>query len=59
MMSFQKGPWRHMIFLVSSGKMVFFPKNIIFFRWAESEKRPFPGNTWKHDTSSNKEKHET
>ena len=29
--SFQKGPRRHMIFLVLSGKMVFFPENMIFF----------------------------
>ena len=35
---FQKGPRRHMIFLVSSGKMVFFfPENMIFFPWVESE----------------------
>ena len=29
--SFQKGPRRDMIFLVLSGKMVFFPENMIFF----------------------------
>ena len=28
---------RHMIFLILSGKMVFFPQNMIFFPWAESE----------------------
>ena len=48
---FQKGPRGHMIFLVSSGKMVFFfPEYMIFFPWAESERRPFSGNTWKCDT---------
>ena len=34
--SFQEGPRRDVIFLVLSGKMVFFPKNI-FFPWAGSE----------------------
>ena len=29
----------------------FFPENMIFFPWAESERRPFSGNTWKHDAS--------
>ena len=29
--SLQKGPRRDMIFLVLSGKMVFFPENMIFF----------------------------
>ena len=57
--SFQKGPRRHMTFLVLSGKMVFFPKNMIFFPWAEIERRPFSGNTWKHDASSSKEEQET
>ena len=38
-----------MIFLVLSGKMVFFPKNILFLPWAESERRSFSGNTWKYD----------
>ena len=46
--SFQKGPRRHMIFLVLPGKMVFFPENI-FFPWAKSARRPFSGNTWKYD----------
>ena len=49
--SFRKGPRRHMIFLVLSGKMVFFPENMIFFPWAESEGRPSSGNAWKHDAS--------
>ena len=57
--SFQKGPRRHMIFLVLSGKIVFFPKNMIFFPWAEIERRPFSGNTWKHDASPSNEKQET
>ena len=49
--SFQNGPRRHIIFPVLSGKMVFFPKNIISFPWAGSERRSFPENTWKHDAS--------
>ena len=57
--SFQKVPRRHMIFLVLSGKMVFFPENMTFFPWAWSERRPFPGNTWKHDASPREEKQET
>ena len=57
--SFQEGTRRHMTFLVLSGKMVFFPENIIFFPWGESERRPFSGNTWKHDASSSKQKQET
>ena len=36
-----------------------FPESMIFFPWAESERRPFPGNTWKHDASPSKEKQET
>ena len=46
--SFQEGPRRDVIFLVLSGKMVFFPKNI-FFPWAGSEGWPFSRNTWKYD----------
>ena len=57
--SFQKGPRRDMIFLVLSGKMVFFPENMILFPWAESERRPFSGNTWKHDASPSEKKQET
>ena len=30
---------------------IFFPKNMIFFPWAESERWPFSGNTWKYDIS--------
>ena len=30
---------------------IFFPENMTFLPWAESERRPFPGNTWKNDTS--------
>ena len=37
----------------------FFPKNMILFHWAESETRPFSGNTWKHDASSSEEKQKT
>ena len=57
--SFQKGPLRHMIFLVLSGKMVFFPEHIIFFPWAGNERRSFSGNTWKHNASPSEEKQET
>ena len=57
--SFQRVPRRHMIFFVLSGKMVFFPENMTFLPWAESERRPFPGNTWKHDASPSEEKQET
>ena len=55
--SFQKGPCQHMIFLVLSGKMVFFsPENMIFLHRAENERRPLPVNTWKHDASPSEEK---
>ena len=47
--SFQKGLHWDMIFLVLSGKMVFFPENMISFRWAESERWSFSRNTWKYD----------
>ena len=57
--SFQKGPRRHMIFLVLSGEMFFSPEDMIFFPWAESERRSFSGNTWKHDASPSEEKQET
>ena len=53
---FQKVPRRHMVFLVLSGKLVFFPENMIFFLRAESERRPFPGNTWKHDALPSEKK---
>ena len=46
-MAFPKGPPWHNIFLVLSGKMVFFPENIIFFPREESERWPFLGDTWK------------
>ena len=38
---------------------IFFPENMIFFPWARSERRSFPGNTWKHDVSLSEEKQET
>ena len=43
---FSKGPRWDMIFLLLSGKMVFFPENMIFFPCAESERRSFSRNTW-------------
>ena len=35
---------------------IFSPENMIFFSWAESERRPFSGNTWKHDASPSEKK---
>ena len=47
-------------FLYYLERWVFFPENITFLPWAESERQPFPGNTWKHDASpSEKKKQET
>ena len=34
------------------------PKKIVYL-WAESERRPFRGNTWEHDASPSEEKQET
>ena len=48
-MVFPKRAAPHMTFLVLSGKIVFFLENKFFPR-AESERRPFSGNTWKDDT---------
>ena len=45
--------------LVLSGKVVFFAEKIIFFPWSGGEKRPFSGDTWKHDVSHSEEKEET
>ena len=47
--SFQKGPCRDMIFLVLSGKTIFFPENSIFIAWAECDRRHFSRNTWKYN----------
>ena len=57
--SFQKEPHRHMIFLVLSGKMVFYPENMIFFPWTRGERWPFSGNTRKHDALPSEGKQET
>ena len=54
--SFQRVPRRHMIFLLLSEKMVFFPENMTFLRWSESERQRFPGNKWKHDASPSEKK---
>ena len=35
--TFQEGPCRDLIFLVLSGKVVFFPQNMVFFPWMENE----------------------
>ena len=42
------GTWSFLYYLE---RWYFFPENMIFFPWAESERRPFSGNTWKHDAS--------
>ena len=56
--SFQNGPCRYMI-LYYLERWYSFPENMIFFHRAESERRPFPINTWKHDASPSEEKQET
>ena len=49
-MVFSKGPRRDMIFFVlSGGKMVFFPRKHDVFSLAGSERRPFSRNVWKYD----------
>ena len=40
------GTWSFLYYLE---RWYFIPENIIFFPWAESERRSFLGNTWKHD----------
>ena len=50
------GTWSFLYYLERS---YFFLENMIFFPRAESERRPFPGNTWKHDASPSEEKQET
>ena len=45
---YRAGTWS---FLYHLKRWYFFLENMIFLPWAESERRPFPGNTWKHDTS--------
>ena len=42
------GKWS---FLYYMERWYFFPENMIFLPWAESERLPFPRNTWKHDAS--------
>ena len=49
------GTWSFLYYLE---RWYFFPKNLIFFPWAESERRPFSGNTWRHDASTSEEKQE-
>ena len=38
-------------FLYYLERWYFLPENMIFLPWTESERRPFPGNTWEHDAS--------
>ena len=42
------GTWSFLYYLQ---RWYFFPENMIFFPWAESERWPFSGNTWKYDIS--------
>ena len=47
-------------FLYYLERLYFFPENMIFFPWSESERRSFSENTWKHDAlPSSEEKQET
>ena len=46
-------------FLYYLEKWYFIPENMIFFLWAGSKRRYFPGNTWKHDASPSEEKQGT
>ena len=50
------GTWPFLYYLE---RWYFFPKNMISFPWAGSERRSFPGNTWKHDVSPSEDKRET
>ena len=52
-MVFPKGTWSFLYYLE---RWFFFPENMTFLPWAESERRPFPGNTWKHDASPSEKK---
>ena len=47
------GAWSFLYYLE---RLYFFPENMIFFPWAESERLLFSGNTWKHDTSPSEKK---
>ena len=40
------GTWYFLYYLK---RWYFFPENMIFFPWAESERRLFSGNAWKYD----------
>ena len=40
------GTWSFLYYLQ---RWYFFAENMIFFPWAESERRSFSANTWKHD----------
>ena len=47
------GTWSFLYYLE---RWYFSPENMIFFSWAENERRPFSGNTWKHDASPSEKK---
>ena len=57
--SFQKEPRQHMTFSVIWKDGIFSRKHDLFPLSRTSERRPFPGNTWKHDASPSEEKQET
>ena len=50
------GTWSFLYYLK---RWYFSPENMIFFPWAESERRSCSGNTWKHDASPSEEKQGT
>ena len=39
----------HNLFCIIWKDGIFFPENMIFFPWAESERRSFSENTWKYE----------
>ena len=47
------GTWSFLYYLE---RWYFFPENMTLLPWAESERQPFPGNTWKHDASPSEKK---
>ena len=50
------GTWSFLYYLE---RWYFLPENMIFLSWTESERRPFPGNTWEHDASPSEKIQET
>ena len=55
--SFRRVPRRaHDLCCIIWKDVFFFSENMTFLPWAESETRPFPGNTGTHDASPAKKK---